>query len=116
MPDAADVELILVFLTLLLTVGFTVVLFGIAKELSLGIFRRFFKILIAAALVSITGRGIALMQLGGRVGPLPVGVDVLSGLLFFLLLTAAFLVLLRDWRRVTLEKPVKRGSANATER
>ncbi|MCS7110187.1 MAG: hypothetical protein NZ956_01795 [Candidatus Caldarchaeum sp.] len=107
--NSTELELLVVFSTFILTMIFTVVVYGIAKELSLGIFRRFFKILIAAAFISILGRGIALMELGGRIGPLPLGIETISGLLFFILLTAAFWVLLRDWRKISLEKPVKRG-------
>lgn len=114
MAASAELELFIVLASLILTVVFAFLVYGISKELSLGIFQKFFKILIAAALVSIVGRGIALMQIGGRLGPLGAGIELASGLLFFVLLTFAFWVLLRDWRKISLEKPVKRGGASAS--
>jgi len=57
MTGEAEFELFIVIATLVLTVVFAILVYGISKEPSLGIFQRFFKILIAAALVSIVGRG-----------------------------------------------------------
>lgn len=113
MFSSMQIELLLVLLTFILTVVFAFMVYGVARELSLGIFRRFFNLLIAAALVSIAGRGAALMQLGRNQWPLPVGLETISGLLFFMILTAAFWILLRDWRKVSLEKPVRRGDSGA---
>ncbi|MEM4303235.1 MAG: hypothetical protein QXQ70_04990 [Candidatus Caldarchaeum sp.] len=109
-----NIEYLLVFLSLVLTVVFAYLVYGMSREFDLGIFRKFFKILIAAAIVSIAGRGLVLLQLGDRLRGLPVGVDVASGVVFFILLTAAFWQLLRDWRKVSLDRPVKRGGKNAS--
>ncbi|MEM0442949.1 MAG: hypothetical protein QXS57_07150 [Candidatus Caldarchaeum sp.] len=103
-----DAEFLLVVFSFILTMVFAILVYGLLRELSLGIFRRFFKILIAAALVSIAGRGAALLNLSARVSFLPVGLETLSGLLFFVLLTAAFWQLLRDWKKLSLDRPANR--------
>lgn len=104
-----ELEMVMVLLTLLLTIVFAVLVYGLSRELNLGIFRRFFKLLIIAALVSALGRGLVLLQLGGHMPRLPVGLDVLSAMLFFFIITFAFWQLLRDWRRVSLDRPAGRG-------
>ncbi len=106
----------MVFVTLILTLVLTWMVYGIARELNLGIFRRFFKLLIVAAAVSVAGRGLVLLQLSGRLTGIPQGIDIVSGLVFFIFLTAAFWALLRDWRRVSLTEPVKRGGGDAGKR
>ncbi|MEM2096048.1 MAG: hypothetical protein QXX19_02665 [Candidatus Caldarchaeum sp.] len=103
-----DAEFLLVLISFVLTMVFAILVYGLLKDLSLGIFSRFFKILIAAALVSIGGRGAALLNLSSRVPFLPVSLETVSGLLFLVLLTAAFWQLLRDWRKLSLNKPLKR--------
>jgi hypothetical protein len=104
-----ELELALVVFTLVLTIIFASLVYGLSKELNLGIFRRFFKLLIIAAIVSAPGRGLVLLQLGGRMPRLPVGLDVLSAMLFFFIITLAFWQLMRDWKRISLDRPAGRG-------
>jgi high-affinity Fe2+/Pb2+ permease len=104
-----ELELALVVFTLVLTIIFASLVYGLSKELNLGIFKRFFKLLIIAAIVSAAGRGLVLLQLGGRMPRLPVGLDVLSAMLFFFIITFAFWQLMRDWKRVSLDRPAGRG-------
>ncbi|MEM0348852.1 MAG: hypothetical protein QXD24_01535 [Candidatus Caldarchaeum sp.] len=66
--------------------------------------------------MSVAGRGLVLLQLSGRLTGIPQGIDIVSGLVFFIFLTAAFWALLRDWRRVSLTEPVKRGGGDAGKR
>ncbi|MEM4282860.1 MAG: hypothetical protein QXS96_00025 [Candidatus Caldarchaeum sp.] len=113
---STEIEFLMVLVTLILTIFLTWMVYGIARELNLGIFRRFFKLLIAAAAVSVAGRGIVLLQLSGRISGIPQGIDLVSGLVFFIFLTAAFWVLLRDWRRISLTQPVKRGGGDGGKR
>jgi hypothetical protein len=61
-----ELELAVVVFTLVLTIIFASLVYGLSKELNLGIFRRFFKLLIIAAIVSAAGRGLVLLQLGAE--------------------------------------------------
>ncbi|MEM0350049.1 MAG: hypothetical protein QXD24_07730 [Candidatus Caldarchaeum sp.] len=44
MTSSTDLEFLMVFVTLILTLVLTWMVYGIARELNLGIFRRFFKL------------------------------------------------------------------------
>jgi len=87
----------------------TVLIFFIFRELNLGIFKGFFKLLIVAAIISIGCRLMVLLQLDGRITAPPVGIDILTATLFFIILTLAFARLVRDWRRISMEHPIGRG-------
>lgn len=107
----APLELYLAFISLGLTILLTALILLMFKELSIGIFSGFFKLLIVAAAVSIVGRLLVLLQIDGRLGGLPAGIDLLTATLFFIILTLAFARLVRDWRRVSLTHPMRRGQS-----
>lgn len=107
----ASLELYLALISLGLTILLTAFILLMFKELSIGIFSGFFKLLIVAATVSIVGRLLVLLQIDGRLGALPVGIDLLTATLFFIILTLAFARLMRDWRRVSLTHPMRRGQS-----